>query len=296
VHHTIVKKHFRRLINKLKKDDPNIHDVRAERIFYKYLDSYSFTRAVLPLDNDPEMKKKYWEEKYNYIPGGHFSWVKDELIEYFRNIKNAKIGVPQGGALSGLIANIVLDYADNKVIKTSSSKIHYVRFCDDMVIIHPSKKECQNACNVYYNSLKKLHLVPHEFSSDLKNTHKSFWSDTIKSKSPYKWSLSGKNSFPWFGFVGYEINYNGVLRVRKASIIKEKKKQKKIVLQIIDAVKGGKRKKDSSIYESAINKLIGMSVGRLKISNFDKNDNEMCWVNGFRNLKDNPHLRAVKRS
>jgi len=58
----------------------------------------------------------------------------------------------------------------------------------------------------------------------MKNTPDSFWSDKIKSKHPYKWSLNYADSFPWFGFVGYEIHYAGNLRVRKSSLAKEKTK------------------------------------------------------------------------
>lgn len=34
-----------------------------------------------------------------------------------------------------------------------------------------------------------------------------------------------------------------------------------------------------------------MSVGRMSLSNFDKIENEMCWVNGFAKLKDDSDLR-----
>ena len=290
VHHKIVIKHFRKLINRLKKDNPALYDTRAERIFYKYLDSYSFVKNVLPLD-DPK-NKWYWDEIN--IPGGYFGWVKDDLLKlkYFRNVRNAKIGIPQGGAISGLIANIVLDFADQQVIESSNSKLLYIRYCDDMIIIHPSKKECKKATEVYFESLKILRLVPHEFESNLENSPDSFWSSKIKSKLPYKWSSNYEDSFPWIGFVGYEIHYSGDLRVRKSSLNREKKKQKKVITQILNAVKKGKRKNNRTIYESAANRLIGMSVGRLNLKNFNSINNEMCWVNGFVKLNDNRILRA----
>jgi hypothetical protein len=290
VHHTVVRKHFKNLISILKKDNPKLYDARAEGLFYKYLDCYSFVKNVLPLND--KKNKKYWEEKN--IPGGHFGWVEKELLslKYFKSLRNAKIGVPQGGALSGLIANIVLNYADKMVLKSSDARLLYLRFCDDMVIIHPSKKKCVNASNEYFKSLKDLHLVPHEFTPNLKNTPDSFWSGEIKSKYPYCWSTGHRNSFPWFGFVGYEIHYDGGLRVRKSSMIKEKKKQKETVNEIIKAVKRGKRKNDGTIFESAANRLIGMSVGRLELSNYNEVENEMCWVNGFKKLDDHMHLRV----
>lgn len=291
VHHAIVKKQFKKLIKKVKKDKPKLYDNRAERIFYKYLDSYSFVKNVLPYNKD--INREYWSDKFK-IPGGHFGWVEKELIDFgfFKDIRNAKIGVPQGGAISGLIANLVLDYADTEILKLKSSKLFYVRFCDDMVIIHPSKQECESASKVYSESLKRMHLIPHDFEKNMTNKPNSFWSDKIKSKHPYKWSSSYTNSFPWFGFVGYEIHYSGSLRVRKSSLVKEKKKQKEVVDQILNAVKSGKRKNDGMICESAANRLIGMSVGRVTMKNFEIIENDMCWANGFVKLNDNKHLRA----
>lgn len=300
VHHSVVKAKFEKLIKRVKKENPEIYDERAERLFYRYLDSYSFVKNVLPYNINSKKKKEYWETKHGYIPGGYFGWVKEELINYgyFKNergICHAKIGVPQGGALSGLIANIVLDYADKRIEELHDKKLHYLRFCDDMVIIHPSKRKCEKASKIYFNALKDLHLVPHDFEkikNDSDESTSKFWSPDIKSKEAYKWSILSKDSFQWFGFVGYEIHFTGSLRVRKSSLRKEKKKQKESIIKIIEAVKEGKRKNDNTIYESAVNRLIGMSVGRIKISNFDKIENEMCWVNGFKLLDNNTHLRA----
>lgn len=291
VHHTIVKKQFKKIISKVQKDKPEEYDARAERIFYKYLESYSFVKNVLPYND--KKHDDYWTEKHK-IPGGYFGWVEKDLINlgFFKNIRNAKIGVPQGGAISGLIANLVLDYADSEILKIKSSKLFYVRFCDDMIIMHPSKKECETASRTYEAALKKMHLIPHSFEKNMKNTPDSFWSDKIKSKHTYKWSLNYSDSFPWFGFVGYEIHYSGNLRVRKSSLAKEKKKQKEVVSQILNAVQSGKRKNDGTICESAANRLIGMSVGRVTMKNFNIIENDMCWANGFIKLKDNKHLRA----
>lgn len=291
VHHSVVRKQFKKLINKVKKYKPDEYDIRAERIFYKYLDSYSFVKNVLPY-NDYD-RTDYWQERHK-IPGGYYGWVEESLIKlgFFQKARSAKIGVPQGGAISGLIANLVLDYTDTQILNLKIPNLLYVRFCDDMVIIHPSQKICKKASQVYSDSLEELHLIPHEFKSNLRNTPDSFWNFDIKSKHPYKWSSDSPNSFPWFGFVGYEIHYSGALRVRRSSLLKEKKKQKEVVNQIINAVKEGKRKSDGTICESAANRLIGMSVGRVTMRNFKNIENDMCWVNGFKKLSDNKHLRA----
>ena len=46
------------------------------------------------------------------------------------------------------------------------------------------------------------------------------------------------------------------------------------------------------IIESISNKLVGMSVGRVTMKNYKVSDNDMCWVNGFTLLQDNPDLRT----
>jgi hypothetical protein len=56
------------------------------------------------------------------------------------------------------------------------------------------------------------------------------------------------------------------------------------------------RKPKWSATESAINRLIGMSVGRIGLDNFDEVSTDMCWKNGFRELTVNPHsIRQIKQ-
>lgn len=285
VNHSIIKKAFKKLIHKVKRGKPDLYNADAERLFYQYLECYKFNKNVLPYNKDVEYFNNY------KMPSGEFGWVKKEFKEggYYKSFNNAKIGVPQGGALSGLIANIVLDYADKQVLKSSDENLLYLRFCDDMIIIHPDKEKCKDVSELYKKSLVSLKLIPHDFKEELKNTANSLWA--AKSKSPYKWN-NVENGFPWIGFVGYEIHHDGYIRVRKSSLKKEMKKQYDIVNEIKLAVpKGDKRVANKTILESAINRLIGMSVGRVKIWNFNKIENEMCWINGFSELTDNKFSR-----
>ncbi len=284
VNHKIVKKLFNNLIEKAKKDNPELDYKAVKHIFNEYLKCYAFNKDV-PSSNDT----KYWDS-YN-IPNGEFGWVKKRLIElqYYSDITKERIGVPQGGALSGLIANIVLNEADKKVLNT---EVFYIRFCDDMLIIHKDKNKCEEAKNIYENSLKDLKLVPHKFVDKLTNkvnstqiTTRPFWH--TKSKGPYKWDSIENEGFPWISFVGYEIHHKGNIRVRKKSLEKELKKQKKIVTEIENAIKVGQRKVKGYVVESAINRLIGMSVGRIGLNNFEEASSDMCWKNGFKELRLN---------
>jgi hypothetical protein len=90
VHHTVVKKHFKKLISKVKKDKPDEYDLRAERIFYQYLNSYSFVKNVLPYNDGT--KTDYWQEKHK-IPGGYFGWVEESLkkLGFFKKLETQKL-------------------------------------------------------------------------------------------------------------------------------------------------------------------------------------------------------------
>ncbi|MBL4879797.1 MAG: hypothetical protein JKX82_00600, partial [Oleispira sp.] len=150
--------------------------------------------------------------------------------------------------------------------------------------MHKDFNECQKAKDVYLKSLEKLKLVPHKFVNELtkekspaKFTIKPFWH--TKSKGAYKWDSIENKGFPWISFVGYEIHHKGNIRVRKKSLEKELKKQKRIIVEIEKAIKLGQRKVKGYVIESAINRLIGMSVGRIGLNNFEEVSTDMCWKN-----------------
>ncbi|KYH04080.1 hypothetical protein A1704_20165 [Chryseobacterium cucumeris] len=290
VNHNIVREKFRDVIKIHNKTNKVKIDNRAILIFNKYLQCYDFQKFVYALNND----KNYWIEKKR--EGGTFEWVKDDLLKLncYKNIRRNRIGIPQGGALSGLIANIVLHSIDMEMKADEDEKLCYVRFCDDMLLIHPNRKICNEKTKIYFNGLEKLKLISHPPKPVSEINKKIFWNDS-KSKSPYKWSKLSTNSLDRIGFVGYEICYNGTLRVRKSSLTKEKRKIRDLTEHTLSILKNGKRKSDEMILESVSNKLIGMSVGRVTMKNYKFSDNEMCWVNGFTLLCDNHNLRTQLR-
>jgi retron-type reverse transcriptase len=293
VNHKIALKLFKHLIEQSKKKYLTLNFNIPSAIFKSYLNSYAFNTNI-PKPED----YKYWTS-YK-IPNGYFGWLdKREIRNHYICISHKRIGVPQGGALSGLIANIYLNQAD---IKLSKIDVFYQRFCDDMIIISKDFATCSKAKEVYEKELEKLKLFPHKFksSNELKKIENGklklaeFWNG--KSKGPYKWGKVEDNAFPWIGFVGYEIDYLGNIRVRKKSLLKELSKQKAIIGEIKNAVKTGMRKPKGTATESAINRLIGMSVGRIGIDNFDEISTDMCWKNGFKELTVNEHsIRQIKQ-
>jgi hypothetical protein len=281
VNHKIVMKEFRKLCFK------NLFkykcDKRAKRIFVQYLKCYSFYNNVYKSASSIfEICK---------IKDGSFEWVKG-IEDYYKHNKKelVNIGIPQGGALSGLIANIVLNFADEKILKLNYKNLLYVRYCDDMIMMHTDEEKCNTALKVYINSLERLKLFCHKINNI--NYLKEFWESN--SKGPYMWS---KENFPWIGFVGYEINRNGEIRVRKKSLRKEKDKQTELVNDVITAISNDNLKKSKGvIIESTNKRLNGMAVGRVELWNYKKYKNDMCWVKGFNLLNNNKYSRIQIKS
>jgi len=301
VNHRVIMERFEVIKQVLEAKDPTLDFTIPTRIFEKYLKCYSFNRNVLPLNEDT----KWWQE--HRIEGGRFEWIAAQLKDsgYYEDLDNEDIGVPQGGTLSGLIANIVLDSVDKTI--PADDRLLYLRFCDDMLIIHPDRDRCESITNTYEDALKGSLLVPHKVapSESLVRERKvsrkyfprmstgPFW--RRKSKGPYLWGPFNENSFPWIGFVGYEVSYDGLIRVRQDSIRKELDKQRKVIHDVTKAIRKGRRRSDGFILKSTMSRLVGMSVGRVSLWNYKDLESELCWKSGFRELSPNRHsIRQLK--
>jgi hypothetical protein len=285
VSHAIIKKVFKQFFKRKGMDKHQRQDLEdAKRILYGYLEAYTFIKNVLSLKQDHFDRFK--------IPKGEYTWVEKELISngYYKQPKKANIGIPQGGALSGLIANAVLHGVDKKVTALQDDNLLYIRFCDDMLVMHPKEEKCRHAFHEYLKGLKSKKLVIHTPVNVPYATPKDFWAE--KSKSCYLWGGERVVGSPWIGFVGYEIHYEGHLRVRKKSLLKEMKKQYSVVGDLKLILKDPQcRSGKGTIYESVANRLIGMSVGRVNLWNYESIPNEMCWVSGYKLLTDNKYSR-----
>lgn len=280
VNHEVVKSTFD---NKVKECNDNGLDVdeRAIDLFNSYLASYSFNENV---------KNVKLPEK------SEFGWVTEaELASINSNIVNDKIGVPQGGAISCLIANLLMDVVDKEVLKNNTDgNLFYARFCDDMVLMHPNFKICSEALSSYDKGLKEVKLLSHE-PVDIQRYSNKFWKS--KSKLPYKWALnlnneSTKKNVPWLSFVGYQISSDLKVRVRKSSTKKEIEKQVSETDKVISLLRKGKkfRISEKAIKYRLTQRLLAMSVGRKNIFDIDK-EGQMCWTAGFRVLKKNEFVK-----
>lgn len=274
INHSIIEETLKIQIKKCEQNGISISD-RAIALLRSYLDCYTFNFDVL---------------KIKMPPNSEFGWVKeDELIHVGSDPQNDKLGIPQGGAFSCLIANMVMDRVDQDVLQAGDEDLFYARFCDDMVILHPSQQVCENILEVYMKGLKMVKLIGHQ-PEEIKKYSNSFWKS--KSKSPYKWAAkSNPQNVPWLAFVGYQISSDLRVRVRKDSIAKELQKQ---VIEVGKVVSLLKSKKNIKVSPAALKfrikqRLFTMSVGRKSIFQAQK-AGVMCWTAGFKVLKEEDNL------
>jgi hypothetical protein len=264
-------------------------DSKAVNIFNEYLNSYAFNIDVNPLNSSDFFKEKKLNDAY-------FEWVEEDLKNYFygETLNNERIGVPQGGALSCLIANLIMHSVDDFVLTGNyKNDICYLRFCDDMIILTNSQEDCNQALNNYMEELNRLLLLAHK-PTEIFYYNKSFFNQT-KSKSPYKWGFKkDEKEIPWISFVGYQIRWDGCIRARKKSIIKEIEKQKKEAEEVLKAIHSHDKENLNNHSRKSLkqqvyaleNRLISMSAGRVKMYNYKTVSNSLCWTNGFKKVSN----------
>lgn len=296
VNHQRIKNIFTHFVRDAKEYYPN-YDDRATTFFNQYLDSYAFNLDVYPLKNSDFFLKLE-------LSGGEFEWPEHLLKEKFYGnlINDLRIGVPQGGALSCLIANLLLHNVDQAVLNFENKEDQgYFRFCDDMILITVNKEVCNSALQRYISAIKKNFLLTHE-PKEIGKYGKDFYNtDISKSKSPYRWSPHKYMDIasPWISFVGYQIRHDGSIRVRQKSMRKEIDKQKKELFEVLRAlnhkdltkINFHSRKSLKQQLSALEHRLIAMSVGKTQLHNYKSLHPSMCWTNGFKRLT---HHAAAK--
>lgn len=264
-------------------------DPRILKIFDAYLASYNFPASVEEIAPARLAARGLHDAS---VP-----WVRPELSKYYSKIP-LEIGVPQGGALSPIIANIVLHSADLAVLSSASAigtaEFCYLRYCDDMVIISTDKEVTSQLYRAYLRELEQLKLPFHRPTEVTKFT-KDFFS--LKSRDVYLFGppRSGAVS-PWIAFLGYHVRYDGKLRIRKESVQKEILKQLEIYRIVQRSIDRRGTMMHIGRYQAlhrARLRLIAMSVGRAKVRSTPTSElQEMCWSAGFSLLKDHPSIKA----
>ena len=260
---------------------------RIIHIFEEYLNCYDFRKNIYELNSNQDFLRNF------HCQNHEFKWIKDTELQkfYSSSFESVKLGVPQGGALSGFIANLVLDEVDVALTKLNDPDFLYLRYCDDMIMLHTDKSKIMKYQNRYMDIIKNNYLFVHE-PTRINCYDKHFYSS--KSKLPYAWGGDLKNNqIPWISFVGYQIGFNGEIRVRKSSINKEIEKQNKMVRDTLLQV-NGMPNNPNRIIRSIILRLQGMSVGYINLYHPDTRQS-LCWTNGFNKLNDNVFSRRQMR-
>jgi len=209
------------------------------------------------------------------------------------------IGIPQGSALSCILANVVLSAADRAVEDTmglDGETSLYVRYCDDVVLLARDRQTCEAGMTAYTETLAQLRLPCHE-PKPVPRYSRGFWSG--KSKLPYQWG-SGDTQIPWLAFVGYQLHREGRIRVRRATIDRELKKQRSVVREIagrlqneLDRVRkvGGTAVDLPSlqfITRSVEQHLVAIGVGYPCPNSVRPSRRSVSWVAGFELFREFP--------
>lgn len=198
-------------------------------------------------------------------------------------------GIPQGGSLSPVLANMVMAQADEAVLAFASEGLFYARYCDDMVIVATDEALCRRAMNAYFGALDELHLPPHPVA-DFVYGAKYF---EVKSKGPFRWCAAEQGTpgcAPWVSFLGNQVRFDGEVRVRKDTVRKHVLKIKEEVgtaIGLWERLGGNFRAgvKKMFFYKAFRRRLVAKGVGYLRAGPIPKDG--ICWAAAFPNLTKN---------
>lgn len=198
-------------------------------------------------------------------------------------------GLPQGGSLSTVLANMVLSVADDAVAAIDDWQLFYSRFCDDVVFVHPDEMACRKAMAVYADALLKLDLPMHPVKpfvyKPLDGMATTYYA--IKSKGPFRWrqAMPGEaNCAPWLSFLGSQIRFDGETRIRKESIQKHIRALGRETAKVVRELESGDLHNEDlgkRWFCRFRNRLIAKGVGYVTAK---VEDCGMCWAGAFPNV------------
>lgn len=262
-------------------------DSRAWGVLNAYLHSYDFNHYGHPKALEHAQQRA--GDTNVEVP-----WCRAQLQKLGTDVELGHVGVPQGGAISCFLANAMLHKADVAVENAlSGTDAIYLRFCDDIIIITRTKTACDSALRAYSDALRRLRLPAHQ-AVDIAYGE-DFWLG--KSKKPYRWAADG---VPWCSFVGYQLRYDGLLRIRPSSIRKEKQKQRDVVTNSIKAIRRFRRRENGrgvtpkQAQYRVRQKLRSLSVGTTLL-HLGEDRSAFCWAAGFTKLAEEYSLVSQLR-
>ena len=222
INHDVIRSCFKAFADKVKATDANFDYSQVERIVEAYLNSYSFYRNVESKNEEIKVRNQQFE-----VPKAHLFIERGcYTAEDFAAAKS-KIGIPQGGALSALMSNVILHTIDSEsILGRPDRNRFFCRYGDDILLMHTSKVECESLINKYCEALPQHKLLYHDFISvadkefrraDGVGVRPILWDQ--KSRKPFLWGRNPNESeaVDWIGFLGYEMRYTGEVRLRRSS-------------------------------------------------------------------------------
>lgn len=267
-------------------------DPRALKVIEQTLSSYSFQKSIAMATQEPGLEN--FSQQIATPP--------EELLKELREKYGADgFGLAQGGPLSAVLANLVLASADARVKAVPGSDAgFYARYCDDIVILHPSKDCCKKMLDEYLVGLDQQGLKHHAADEGPLTDRQYFDAKTLL---PYRWgsNLVDPDHRTWISFLGYHIHHDGRLRLRRSTVRNEHDKQIQLVDRIfrnIDRQLLAGEDVDESIHVHfrAAMRLASMSVGRLP-HRFQGNEvGQPCWSSAFPLLQPNRSILAQLRA
>lgn len=254
-------------------------DVRALSVVDAYLRSYTFRDNVLG-SNDPMIQER--------IKG--IDRVDEQTLQqiYGNTWAEERIGIPQGGALSTVLTNIVLDVADRAVTQPHDPGLFYARFCDDILILHQDKEACQAALDRYCTAVRQLNLPAHPAQTFTSPSH--FFE--CKSKKPYIWGARPPEGNLWINFLGYHVHRNGSIRLRRETLDRHLGKIEREFEELnrhFDRLgRKGLKQTAAKTMSAVVGRILAMGTGRQTFRAAHPNTRQISWFDFFTELEMNP--------
>ena len=260
-------------------------DPAALVVVTAYLKSYSYELVERKMDE---------VSVNNNIEIDMPDWKRVGTLHGHATLDKSQFGIPQGGTLSGLLANLVLDEVDSAIPQLNDKELFYARYCDDIIIVHSSREKCLATLDMCIKKLRQLKLPVHEIVQDPQYGAEFYG---LKSKGPYEWNNPTKRpSIPWVPFLGYNIRFDGNVRIRKETICQHIDSLRTDVTRFISTLCNVKLKAGISIKDAVagfMGKMIRKSMGNIYAGS--SRELGYCWMTVFQNVwLSPPALRQLK--
>ena len=264
--HDMVRRCVREMVDK-RQDLSSEGKRQIMNVMDAYLASYNFYEHALM----PSQAKNFWHPFYRR----HQRKDDDECRFEWIESKDNRIGVPQGGALSLNIANIVLNHVDCQAgLAEPDPRKLLLRFCDDMILLHTDETECKQLMHNYCQALTDHQLQYHPMQAieqvkDGEKTLPDFWNQ--KSHAPFLWADGTGNCSRYVGFLGYEMSRDGQVRLRKSNELKWTDKWHNFARALIRKLHTAEQKHSGSLTDQQMKDLADDALRQLDTLEQSKN-------------------------